>query len=150
MPRSLSILLIYLAAIGLFVLLSYAVGPVLQRQINSLIHNTPGLIDAIRGKVVELQNNEWVNRILENSQFSVNDISDKVTNYLSKSASMIGTSVTNFIGVLTNIIMVFVTVPFILYYMLKEGEKAPKMVLRLLQPTQRKTEQKFWPTWIWH
>ncbi|MDM5337772.1 AI-2E family transporter [Fictibacillus enclensis] len=141
-PRSLSILLIYLAAIGLFVLLSYAVGPVLQRQINSLIHNTPGLIDAIRGKVVELQNNEWVNRILENSQFSVNDISDKVTNYLSKSASMIGTSVTNFIGVLTNIIMVFVTVPFILYYMLKEGEKAPKMVLRLLQPTQRKNGTK--------
>lgn len=136
-PRSLSILLIYLVAVGLFILLFYSVGPVLQRQINSLIQNTPFLIDTIRTKVVELQNNEWINRFLQNSQFSLNDISDKITQYLSKSVATIGTSVTNFIGVITNILMVFVTVPFILYYMLKEGEKAPRMVLRLFQPTQR-------------
>lgn len=136
-PRTLSILLIYLVAVGLFILLFYSVGPVLQRQINSLIQNTPFLIDTIRTKVVELQNNEWMNRFLQNSQFSLNDISDKITKYLSKSVATIGTSVTNFISVITNILMVFVTVPFILYYMLKEGEKAPRMVLRLLQPRQR-------------
>ncbi|MGG1571852.1 AI-2E family transporter [Fictibacillus sp. NRS-1165] len=137
-PKTLSILLIYLAAIGLFVLLFYSIGPVLQHQVNSLIKNTPFLIDAIRTKVAELQNNEWISRFQENSQFSMNDLSDKITKYLSKSAATIGTSVTNFISVITSIIMVFVTVPFILYYMLKEGEKAPRMVLRLLQPAQRK------------
>ncbi|MDN4073748.1 AI-2E family transporter [Fictibacillus terranigra] len=137
-PKTLSILLIYLAAIGLFVLLFYSIGPVLQHQVNSLIKNTPFLMDAIRTKVAELQNNEWISRFQENSQFSMNDLSDKITKYLSKSAATIGTSVTNFISVITSIIMVFVTVPFILYYMLKEGEKAPRMVLRLLQPAQRK------------
>ncbi|MFE1244793.1 AI-2E family transporter [Fictibacillus sp. NPDC058756] len=136
-PKVLSILLIYLLAIGLFVLLFYSIGPVLQRQVSNLVENTPALIDAIRSKLNDLQQNEWVNRFQESEQFDVKEISDKVSAYLSNSVQTIGTNIANFIGIITNIIMIFVTVPFILYYMLKEGEKAPQMVLQTLPEKQR-------------
>lgn len=136
-PKVLSILLIYLLAIGLFVLLFYSIGPVLQSQVNNLVENTPALIDAIRSKLNDLQQNEWVNQFQESEQFDVKEISEKVTAYLSNSVQTIGTNIANFIGIITNIIMIFVTVPFILYYMLKEGEKAPHMVLQTLPEKQR-------------
>jgi predicted PurR-regulated permease PerM len=136
-PKALSILLIYLLAIGLFTLLFYSIGPVLQRQVTNLVENTPALIDAIRSKLIDLQRNEWVNRFQESEQFDVKEISDRVTSYLSNFIQTLGTNIANFIGIITNIVMIFVTVPFILYYMLKEGEKAPQIVLQTLPEKQR-------------
>ncbi|MFC0189167.1 AI-2E family transporter [Fictibacillus aquaticus] len=141
-PKILSILLIYGAAIGLITLLVYTVGPILQRQVSSLIENMPGLIDSVRGKIVELQNNKWIDRFQESGEFNPKELSDKVTGYLSSSVSTISTNIANFISIVTNIIVVFVTVPFILYYMLKEGEKAPRQVLSLLPIKQRENGQK--------
>ncbi|MDQ0219615.1 AI-2E family transporter [Peribacillus cavernae] len=136
-PKILSILLIYLVAIGICTLLVYLVGPILQEQVNNLIKNTPALAETIQAKVIELQQSEWVNRFQQNDQFNLEEISDKVTGYLSESLASIGTNIANFIGIITSVVTIFVTVPFILYYMLKEGEKAPEQVLRLLPSTQQ-------------
>ncbi|MFC7371755.1 AI-2E family transporter [Fictibacillus iocasae] len=141
-PKILSILLIYGAAVGLVTLLIYSIGPVLQRQVSSLVENMPGLINSVRNNIVELQNHEWVDRFQESEQFNPKELSDKVTAYLSDSVSTIGTNIANFISIVTNIVVVFVTVPFILYYMLKEGEKAPRQVLSLLPIKQRENGQK--------
>ncbi|WNB90965.1 AI-2E family transporter [Bacillus sp. NEB1478] len=137
-PRVLSILLIYLVAAVVITALIYGVGPILQKQVNNLVTNTPDLVDSARSKLEEIQKNKWVNRFQKNEDFNTAEISDKVTNYLSTSLSNFGRNITGLIGVITSIITVLVTVPFILFYMLKEGEKAPQFVLRLLPVVQRK------------
>ncbi|SEN71842.1 Predicted PurR-regulated permease PerM [Lihuaxuella thermophila] len=131
-PKTLSILLIYLVFIGLLVLLGVIAGPLLKEQFERLVENFPQIMDKARQKFVELNRQPWVSRYVD-----WNEISIQVTNYLKNSLTKIGTNIANFFGILTNILVVFVTVPFILYYMLKEGEKAPQYLLRLLPDRER-------------
>ncbi|MBA4493614.1 AI-2E family transporter [Paenactinomyces guangxiensis] len=131
-PKVIAILLIYLIFIGLFVLLGFLIGPLLKEQFNRLVENFPDMIEKARAKFENLNRQPWVAQYV-----NWNEIAAYVTNYLESSLSQIGTNIVNFVGVITNIIVVFVTVPFILYYMLKEGEKAPAYMLRLLPEKER-------------
>jgi predicted PurR-regulated permease PerM len=127
-----------MVAVVVITTLIYVVGPILQKQVNNLVTNTPELIDSTRSKIDDLQHNKWISRFQENKNLNTDKISDKVTHYLSTSFSNIGRNISGFISVITGIVTVLVTVPFILFYMLKEGEKAPQFVLRLLPAVQRK------------
>jgi predicted PurR-regulated permease PerM len=136
-PRTLSILLIYLMAGALISLLIYFVGPILQKQINSLIDSAPVTMEAVQKKITELQANKWLQRLQENKSFNF----EKGTSIPSGLAA-IGSNIMDFIGMMARIVTVFITVPFILYYMLKEGEKAPRQILRLLPAVQQKNGRK--------
>ncbi|MCS1351820.1 AI-2E family transporter [Mechercharimyces sp. CAU 1602] len=134
-PKALSILLIYLAFIGVVTLAVLLIGPVLQAQFTSLIERTPELIFDIEKQINHLQKNPWVIDIMK--QINLEEYTQQASQYISDGLSTIGTNVASLIGVITNIVLAFVTVPFILFYMLKEGEKAPEQVLKLL-PTNRR------------
>ncbi|MBO9128604.1 AI-2E family transporter [Bacillus sp. 165] len=142
LPRAVSILLIYIAAGGIVTLLVYLLGPILQRQVNSLVQNSPAIIESVRQKIFELQQNPWFNRFPKGTNMNLETIFDNVSSQLSNTLSIIGMNIVNFIAFIANIITIFVTVPFILFYMLKEGEKAPQQILRLLAPMQRKNGKK--------
>ncbi|NHC38469.1 AI-2E family transporter [Bacillus sp. MM2020_1] len=137
-PRVLSILLIYLLAAALIALLVYFVGPILQKQINSLIENTPVFLESVQVKITELQHNEWIRRLYENNRFNFEKGTDSISKKVPSGLAFIGSNIMDFIGFLTRIMTVLVTVPFILFYMLKEGEKAPRQILRLLPAMQQK------------
>ena len=131
-PRTISILLIYLAIIGLLFLLGSLVAPVLQEQLTHLIQNLPAITDAAKEELIRWSHHPWVNDNLDWKK-----IMTYVTNYLNSSYKAIGANVANFFQVLTNIVMVFITVPFILYFMLKEGERFPHYVLQWLPEKER-------------
>ena len=141
-PRPLSILLIYLIVGLLISLLVYLVGPILQKQMNSLIDNTPVFVEFIQTKITKFQHSEWFNRIQENKSFNLDKVSDPFSKKVSSSISGIGTNIVSFIGTMAKIVTVFVSVPFILFYMLKEGEKVPKHILRILPAVQKKNGRK--------
>ncbi|MGG1679217.1 AI-2E family transporter [Neobacillus sp. NRS-1170] len=131
-PRALSILLIYVLAIIIMSLLVYLVGPILQQQTKSLIDNTPAFVEFVHEKVKPLGQSKWLDHLQENEQSS-----DTLAKNISSGLSVIGSKIVDLIGMIAGIVTVFVTVPFILYYMLKEGEKAPRLLLRLLPPGQQ-------------
>ncbi|MDR7239394.1 AI-2E family transporter [Neobacillus drentensis] len=137
-PRVLSILLIYLLATALIALLVYFVGPILQRQINSLIESTPVFIESVQEKMTDLQDNEWIQRLYENNRLNFEKGTDSISKKVPSGLAFIGSNIMDFIGFLTRMVTVLVTVPFILFYMLKEGEKAPRQILRLLPAMQQK------------
>jgi predicted PurR-regulated permease PerM len=141
-PRPLSILLIYLIAGMMICSLVYFVGPILQKQMNSLVENTPVFMESIQAKITVLQHNEWINRLQENKSFNLDKVSDPISKKVSSSLSGIGANIVNFIGTLAKIVTVVVSVPFILFYMLKEGEKAPQQILRLLPSGHKKNGRK--------
>ena len=49
----------------------------------------------------------------------------------------IAVGVTSFVSALTGFILAIVTVPFILFYLLKDGEKLPKFIMKMLPPRMR-------------
>jgi predicted PurR-regulated permease PerM len=131
-PRGVSILLLYLLVIGAFVLLGFLIGPLLTSQFDALVNNFPTMLEAAKIRFAELNQNPWVNEYI-----NWNDISNSVINYLKTSYTMIGSNLAGFFGIVTDILLVFVTVPFILFYMLKEGEKAAPYMLRILPDRER-------------
>lgn len=141
-PRTLSILLIYLL-FGLLITLLFSLGgPVLEEQMKSFVVSAPQLIEDIQDKVTELQQSKWNNHLRKYDSVDLEKASEAITKSVSTSLDAIGTNVMNIIGVLASIVTVFATVPFILYYMLKEGEKAPQQILRLLPVKQQKNGRK--------
>ncbi|MBU8908377.1 AI-2E family transporter [Desertibacillus haloalkaliphilus] len=131
LPRSVAILLLYCSVASLVTLLILLIGPELQKQFNSLVGNIPQLVRDIRDMMIGLQNNEYIARFQESDNFSIEDIMARIEQDINHILSRIGSNVASFIGVITNIIIVAIIIPFILYYMLKEGENAPRQVLRL-------------------
>ncbi|MBY0145214.1 AI-2E family transporter [Neobacillus niacini] len=141
-PRILSILLIYLLFGFLLTLLVSLGGPLLKEQVKNFADSAPQLMEAIQDKVTELQQSKWNSHLRQSDSVDVEKASETITKSVSKSLSTIGTNVMNIIGVLASIVTVFATVPFILYYMLKEGEKAPRHILRFLPAKQQKNGRK--------
>ncbi|MGX9708772.1 MULTISPECIES: AI-2E family transporter [Laceyella] len=131
-PRGLGILLIYVVVLGLLVLVGFLIGPLLKEQFNRLLANFPQMIDSVQTQLINWSHHPWVA-----SYIDWNQVATAASNYLRSSISTIGTNIANFFSVITNIILVFVTVPFILYYMLKEGERFPSYLLRLLPEKER-------------
>lgn len=139
-PRVISIFVIYLLFVGLITLLIILVGPMLQKQFNNLIGNLPTYIGDLQAALNKWQENPWLKDLLD--PHNMEEITSTVTQYISDSFSSIVTNIANFFGIVTSIVLVFISVPFILFYMLKEGEKAPHQVLKLFPYTQRNQGRK--------
>jgi predicted PurR-regulated permease PerM len=136
-PKTLAIISIYLLVVGLITVLVILVGPILQKQVNSLVNNFPFLINEIRNIFIEFQENEWFSRFQATETLSLNKISENMTQYINQAFNIISTNISGLIGFVANVIIIFIIIPFILFYMLKEGEKAPTQVLKLLPEKQR-------------
>lgn len=136
-PKTLGIISIYLSLIGLITILVLLVGPILERQVNSLVNNFPYLINEIRAIIIQLQETEWFNRFQASETLSLNKISENMTQYIDQAFNIISSNISGLISFIANVIIIFIIIPFILFYMLKEGEKAPNQVLKLLPEKQR-------------
>ncbi|WNF35814.1 AI-2E family transporter [Bacillaceae bacterium IKA-2] len=137
LPKTLAIICIYLAVIGLFTVLVLLIGPLLQKQVNSLVENLPFLVNEMRGVIIELQENEWFNRFQATETLSLDKLSENLTDYITQAFNLISNNIAGLLGFVANVVILFIIIPFILFYMLKEGEKAPNQVLRLLPEKQR-------------
>jgi predicted PurR-regulated permease PerM len=136
-PRPMAILAIYLVLIGLITLLVIVVGPILQRQVTNLVDNAPMLFEELRRLLIQLEDNEWVARFQQTENFSIEELTTNLTNYLYEAFDFITTNIAGFIGVVTNVILIFIVVPFVLFYLLKDGDRAPDQMLRFLPEKQQ-------------
>ncbi|WP_071459011.1 AI-2E family transporter [Bacillus massilinigeriensis] len=141
-PRALAIVAIYLLFIGLGIALVLVVGPELQRQFKSLVDNFPDLVGSLQKEILALRDSGWFSRFQENQYMSLDEISERVTTFIRSNVSNIFSQVTNVIGVITSIVTVIITVPFIVFYMLKDGEGASRHILKFLPYLQAKEARK--------
>ncbi|MDQ0178311.1 AI-2E family transporter [Bacillus chungangensis] len=140
-PRGMSILILYLGFIGLITIVVLAIGPELQKQFNLLIENFPTFANEVQRWAEQVQEQEWFERFLENDFMSLEDITAYISTYLTQITKNIGSTVTSTIGFIANIVIVLVIIPFVLFYMLKDGNRAPDFLFRLL-PNKHHKETK--------
>ncbi|WP_307439606.1 AI-2E family transporter [Bacillus sp. V2I10] len=141
-PRTLAILILYLIFIGLILLLLSTVGPVVSQQITDLFKNFPRYITEIRQFIMNLSESRWFTWVMTQEYVSIEETIDKMEkslgNLTTSLPESITSSVTKVLGFVTNITLIVITVPFILFYMLKDGHKFPVTAVKILPAAYRR------------
>jgi predicted PurR-regulated permease PerM len=136
-PRPISILLIYLVFTGLIVLFSILVWPTLREQVINFVNNAPHFVEGLQKQLGQLQQNKYIAKIIPDES----DLTVRITNFLNTMITSVTASITNFISVVSNVVIVLATVPIVLFYMLKESSKLPPILLHILPQKYRQEGQ---------
>lgn len=137
-PRTLAILIPYIVFIGVVSALVAFIGPIVSQQISDLIRNFPRYVDEFTEFVISMSNKEWFTWVMEQDYVSLTQIEETLTGYATSLPENITTSFTRVLGVVTNITLTAITVPFILFYMLKDGQKLPSTAVKVLPTAYRR------------
>ncbi len=137
-PRMAAIFIIFLIMIALIVWGATTLIPLIKEQTMSLIKNWPTYWDTLVSQADNLLRSD----VLSQFQQQVNDVTQNIMSSISKQAStLVNTTVSgigNVVGVVTNIFIALATMPFILFYLLKDGKKLPYHVMKVV-PTKLRT-----------
>ncbi|MDQ8736523.1 AI-2E family transporter [Paenibacillus sp. LHD-38] len=130
--RVYSIILLFLVGAGLITILLVAVIPFLNEQAVSFVNNFPRYGDQLQQNFEDfmdsagfMQIQEWFN--MNPAELSGN-ITEQATSLLNGTLSSLG----SFVGALKEIILAIVTLPFILFYLLKDGKQLPQTIVGFL------------------
>ncbi|MDR0922231.1 MAG: AI-2E family transporter [Lactobacillales bacterium] len=138
-PRIASIIGLFIVLVALLVWGIVVLIPNIESQTSSFLNNVPNYLRTIDKKSRE---------ILSNSMFAsfrpqLEEIGQNVNSQILEWVRSISTNAVhglgNFLGALTTIVIAVITMPFILFYLLKDGKKLLPHILNLLPVKLRKT-----------
>ncbi|MGV2622679.1 AI-2E family transporter [Halobacillus sp. ACCC02827] len=131
------ILMTLLVLVGLITLLIVLIIPFLEKQLISLAEDLPKYLgDMIKSA------DEWLKNSIFSSYYTnmfndVDELLNQVPDYISSYASQTVEGITNIISTVTSVVVALVTLPFILFYLLKDGHHLPEKILRMFPPKAR-------------
>ncbi|MFT4414279.1 AI-2E family transporter [Fredinandcohnia humi] len=136
-PRVLGIIIIYVVFLGILVIAIGNLVPTITKQFTALANALPGYAD---------QAMKFFDNIAQSSEFKwirneQNDLLETVESKLIEFANTLPNRITGglsqIIGLITNIAVILVTVPFLLFYMFKDGHRFPVAISKLLPSAYR-------------
>ncbi len=144
-PKIWAIFIIYVVAIGIISMFVTLIFPFLKEQFMNLIQEFPTYFMQVVRSIQDFIENSKLSGTLAKYNFNLNEVLNNISNQLNDTvkdaAKNLGTGlasgITGFITTLTGIILALITVPLILFYLLKDGEKLPKYIIKLLPPRMR-------------
>ncbi|MEK5070180.1 AI-2E family transporter [Sporosarcina sp. FSL K6-1508] len=140
-PRIWGILIIFIGAIGLITLLVFLVLPFLKIQFQNLVEEFPSYFGQLLINSDAFLRTSIFASYYEGLDINVNTLLDSVQGNIGKiftdTVGGIATGITSFISALTGFILAIVTVPFILFYLLKDGERLPQLIIKMMPPRMR-------------
>jgi predicted PurR-regulated permease PerM len=136
--RGLTILLLFIIILGLLIWGGVVVVPKIQEQIVNFINNLPGYFDEINQQLEKLINNKWINGFRPQLNSIIDDRLSSLANIIQSFFKDTLESIGSLIGTLANVFVVILTVPFLLFYLLKDGKKFPHYATRFLPTRFRK------------
>ncbi|WOV89007.1 AI-2E family transporter [Sporosarcina oncorhynchi] len=140
-PRIWGIFIIFIGLIGLITLLVFLVFPFLKNQFSNLIEEFPTYFQQMLINIDNFFRTSIFSTYYKELDINVNHILDNglgtIGQFFTDAIGGIASGVTSFISALTGFILSIITVPFILFYLLKDGEKLPAIIKRMLPPRLR-------------
>lgn len=133
-----------LAFLGLLLLLIWGILiliPVIQEQTIGIIEDLPQYWKKINNMLLGLFEYDWFRSIQEQISQINSTIVNSVTNWANNLLSSTVTGLGSVFGVVTNVFVGLVTMPILLYYLLKDGEKLPYIFLSIIPTKHRKSVQ---------
>ncbi|GGF10179.1 UPF0118 membrane protein YueF [Halobacillus andaensis] len=134
-PRTLAILIVYASAAGLFYLLYRLLAATIQSQVSNLSSNLP---EDLKKSAQEAEKT-----IEENDMgvVSLSSIRQKATSFFSDLASAAGDHATEIFSAITGAATVLVVVPFVLFFLLKDGHRLLPFLMNFI-PAKHQEEGK--------
>ncbi|GGG15951.1 AI-2E family transporter [Lysinibacillus alkalisoli] len=140
------ILLLLLIAGGIIALLIGLVFPFLRDQLTNLAKDFPDYYRNFVASINHFIEHSRFSKYLQDFDFDFNMISDKLSGDLGTSikdtvtgaVQGFASGITSIVSTVTGLLLHLATVPFILFYLLKDGEKLPKYILNMFPPRARK------------
>jgi predicted PurR-regulated permease PerM len=129
-PKSLAILLIYLAGIALLTMSFYFIAPIIKNQLTEFILQCPSLVRSIADKAIEMTESDWFKQYFGDLNVDIHQYAAPVIDYFR-------ISIQGALSFVTNAIILAVIVPFILYYLLKDDKKIAGGMVRLLPQSRQ-------------
>lgn len=131
-PRNLAILLLYVFIITLTAVAIGVVVPTISQQLADLVKNMPTYIKEGRVYIQELSHHRLFEWVTTQNYVSIETIEKNAIQYLKEIPNTITSSATALFGIITNVALVVFTVPFILFYMFKDGHAFPGKAVSIL------------------
>lgn len=136
------ILIIFLGVVGLLTLVTFLILPFLRTQLQMLIEEFPDYFMQLLTDADAFLRTSFVGDYYSGSNFNIDQLMEtlpeNLTGILQDLVTNIVTGITGFLSTITSFVLSIVIVPFILFYLLKDGEKLPEYILKLLPPRLRK------------
>lgn len=137
-PRLVGIIGLFILVIGLIIWGIVVIVPQIQEQTQSFIENFPQYVDVISNKAEEI----FGMPIFEQFQGELEQIGDNIMNSLGdlikNISSNVVQSVGSLVGKITSIVVAILTMPFILFYLLKDGRQIVPYFVKFLPTKARK------------
>lgn len=121
-PRILAILLVYLVLTGVLLLALLTIGPMIQTQFVNLMSSLPAFVDKAISTGYLIAQSDWFGELIERSNTDLDMVAAGASEYILTVVNSISSNLTSFVGFVVNIVLVAVVVPFILFFLLKDGE----------------------------
>jgi predicted PurR-regulated permease PerM len=126
-----------LLIIGIIALLITIVVPLIRGQIRSLLDNFPRYSKQVEHQFEQIVGSGLLEQFRDTLNFNPADYVERVTGQLSKFVNNAWTSIGAFVGAVTEVILSILTVPLILFYLLKDGKRLPHYLLRFVPTSLR-------------
>src|SRR5690606_9758597 len=140
-PRTWGLFVIFLGRLGLVTVLFDFVFPFLKSQFQSLIMQFPNYFMQLLTDLDAFLRTSYIGDYYMGSSFDIEELvatlPGNITDTLQNTVTSIISGVTGLISTITSVILSVVIVPFILFYLLKDGEKLPEYFVKLLPPRLR-------------
>ncbi len=139
-PKIWGIIIILLTLVGLITLLIVLVFPFLKTQFSTLIQEFPDYFIQLITKLDVFLRTSIFSGYYANLNIDqlIESIPEDIGQTIQEALGGVASGVGKVISTLAGLVLAIVTVPFILFYLLKDGEKLPKYILKLLPPRMRK------------
>ncbi|UII57729.1 AI-2E family transporter [Cytobacillus spongiae] len=136
-PRTLAILTIYLVVAGLIVLVVSNVVPIISKQVTALFNDIPQYAKQTKLVIEDAIKTEEYKWFVNQDYVKLETIEEKLIEFANTLPNTITTSISSIFSVVTNIAITIVTVPFLLFYMFKDGNRFPIAVSKFLPTSYR-------------
>ncbi|MBW7457176.1 AI-2E family transporter [Paenibacillus sepulcri] len=136
--RIYGILILYLLIISLIVIAVVAVIPLIRNQITSLIENIPDYSEDAQQKIKQWTGSDFFSEVQATLGFHTADLTKTITSRASDFFANAWTRIGGVLGVVTEVVLAAVTLPFILFYLLKNGRDLPRFILQFIPTGLRK------------
>ncbi|PLR87143.1 AI-2E family transporter [Bacillus sp. V33-4] len=136
-PRTLAIAILYILFIGLIALVVVLVAPVISRQVTALFNDLPMYVAQTRNVIDNLADSKQFQWFMTQDYVPIENIENAIINFANTLPDKLTNGISNVFGVLANITITIVTVPFLLFYMFKDGKNFPQALVKFLPASYR-------------
>lgn len=129
-PRVWSISIVFILIFGLLIWTVVTLIPIIQSQISSLIHNIPSYWRDLQGMLNELSHNPRLQKLHLTQNFSTTKINHSLAQSWDGVLGSAFNNLTSAVGIVSNVVMILLTAPFVLFFMLKDDRQIKPLVLK--------------------